>query len=125
MKKVITSSNAPAPIGPYSQAIMVDNMLYCSGQIAINPLNGVLINDSIENETNQVMENLRAVLFRAEMDFSNVIKCTIFVSDLNNFSKINEVYGSYFDANFPARETVEVAALPKNANLEISLIAVK
>ena len=125
MKKIITSSNAPAPIGPYNQAILVGNILYSSGQIAINPLNGVLIDNSIENETKQVMENLKAVLFRADMDFNNVVKCSIFVSDLNNFSKINEVYGSYFDSNFPARETVEVSALPKNANVEISLIAVK
>lgn len=125
MKKIITSSNAPAPIGPYNQAVMVGNMLYSSGQIAINPLNGALVDDSIENETKQVMENLKAVLFRAEMDFSNVVKCSIFVSDMNNFSKINEIYGSYFDSNFPARETVEVSGLPKNANVEISLIAVK
>ncbi len=125
MKKIITSSNAPAPIGPYNQAVMVGNMLYSSGQIAINPLNGALVDDSIENEAKQVMENLKAVLFRAEMDFSNVVKCSIFVSDMNNFSKINEIYGSYFDSNFPARETVEVSGLPKNANVEISLIAVK
>ncbi len=125
MKKIIASSNAPAPIGPYNQAVMVGNMLYSSGQIAINPLNGALVDDSIENETKQVMENLKAVLFRAEMDFNNVVKCTIFVSDMNNFSKINEIYGSYFTSNFPARETVEVSGLPKNANVEISLIAVK
>jgi 2-iminobutanoate/2-iminopropanoate deaminase len=124
MKKIINTSNAPAPIGPYNQAIKVDNTLYTSGQIAINPSTNELVMDTIENETKMVMENLKAVLKAADMDFSNVIKCSIFISDMNNFGKINEVYGSYFSSDFPARETVEVACLPKNVNVEISAIAV-
>lgn len=125
MKKIIKTNKAPEPIGPYNQAILVGNMLYTSGQIAINPDNGELVLDNIKEETKMVMENLNAVLTEAEMDFSNVIKSTIFISDMNNFSLINEVYGSYFTSNFPARETVEVACLPKNVNVEISVIAVK
>jgi 2-iminobutanoate/2-iminopropanoate deaminase len=125
MKKIISSKNAPAPIGPYSQAVLVDNTLYTSGQIAINPHTSQLELDSIESETKLVMENLKAVLKEADMDFSNVIKCSIFISDMGNFARINEVYGTYFTADFPARETVEVACLPKNVNVEISAIAVK
>ena len=126
MKKIITSKDAPAPIGPYNQAVLNGNLLYTSGQIAINPKNGVLVLDNIKAETKQVMENLKAVLKAANMDFSNVIKTTIFISDMNNFSHINEVYGNYFDdASAPARETVQVACLPKNVNIEISVIAVK
>jgi len=126
MKKIITSKDAPAPIGPYNQAVLNGNLLYTSGQIAINPKNGVLVLDNIKAETKQVMENLRAVLKAANMDFSNVIKTTIFISDMNNFSQINEVYGNYFDdASAPARETVQVACLPKNVNIEISVIASK
>lgn len=125
MKKIISSKNAPAPIGPYSQAVLVGNTLYTSGQIAINPHTNLLELDSIESETKLVMENLKALLNEAGMDFSNVIKCSIFISDMNNFARINEVYGTYFTADFPARETVEVACLPKNVNVEISAIAVK
>lgn len=125
MKKSISSNNAPKPIGPYSQAVLVGNMLYTSGQIAINPSTGELELDTIESETKLVMENLLGLLNEVDMDFSNVIKCSIFISDMNNFSRINEVYGKYFTDNFPARETVEVACLPKNVNVEISAIAVK
>lgn len=125
MKKIISSKNAPAPIGPYSQAVLVDNTLYTSGQIAINPHTNQLELASIETETKLVMENLKAVLKEADMDFSNVIKCSIFISDMGNFARINEVYGTYFTADFPARETVEVACLPKNVNVEISAIAIK
>lgn len=124
MKKIINTQNAPAPIGPYNQAIKVDNTLYTSGQIAINPVTNELVMDTIENETKMVMENLKAVLEAADMDFTKVIKCSIFISDMNNFGKINDVYGSYFSSDFPARETVEVACLPKNVNVEISAIAV-
>lgn len=125
MKKIITTTNAPAPIGPYNQAILSGNTLYTSGQIAFNPQTGKLVLDSIETETKQVMENLKAVLKAANMTFENVIKSSIFISDMNNFGKINSIYGSYFDdANAPARETVEVARLPKDVNVEISMIAV-
>ena len=126
MKKIITSKDAPAPIGPYNQAVLNGKLLYTSGQIAINPKNGILVLDNIKAETKQVMKNLKAVLKAANMDFSNVIKTTIFISDMNNFSQINEVYGNYFDdASAPARETVQVACLPKNVNIEISVIASK
>ena len=125
MKKIINTPNAPAPIGPYSQAVMVGNTLYTSGQIAINPATNELELDDIKSETKLVMENLKALLSEAQMDFSNVIKCSIFISDMNNFSQINEVYGTYFTSDFPARETVEVVCLPKNVNVEISAIAVK
>ncbi len=124
MKKIIFTKNAPAPIGPYSQATMVGNMLYTSGQIAINPKNGKMVTDTIENETTQVMENLKAVLTEAGMTFENVFKTTIFISDMENFAKINAIYGNYFNAETaPARETVEVANLPKYVNVEISVIA--
>jgi 2-iminobutanoate/2-iminopropanoate deaminase len=126
MKKIITTTKAPAPIGPYNQAVLSGNTLYTSGQIAINPETGALILDSIEAETKQVMENMKEVLAAAEMTFENVIKTSIFISDMNNFSKINAVYGEYFnEATAPARETVEVANLPKYVNIEISAIAVK
>jgi 2-iminobutanoate/2-iminopropanoate deaminase len=125
MKKIIITQYAPMPIGPYNQAVLSGNTLHTSGQIAINPENGELVIGEIKAETKMVMENLRAVLLEANMEFSNVVKCTIFISDMNNFTKINEVYGSYFTENFPARETVEVACLPKNVNVEISCIAVK
>ena len=125
MKKIINTPNAPAPIGPYSQAVMVGDTLYTSGQIAINPATNELEIDEIKSETKLVMENLKAVLVEAGMDFSNIIKCSIFISDMNNFTQINEVYGTYFTADFPARETVEVACLPKSVNVEISAIAVK
>jgi len=126
MKKIITTSKAPAPIGPYNQAVLVNNMLFTSGQIAFNPKTNQLVLDSINIETKQVMENLKAVLIEAEMTFENVVKTSIFIADMNDFSKINEVYGSYFnESTAPARETVQVACLPKNVNVEISMIAVK
>jgi 2-iminobutanoate/2-iminopropanoate deaminase len=122
---IVNSPNAPAPIGPYSHSVMAGNTLYISGQIALDAQSGNLINDSIEAETHQVMKNLQAILATAGMGFSDVAKCTIFVKDLNNFGKINEIYGSYFPINPPARETVEVSRLPKDVNVEISAIAVK
>lgn len=126
MKKIIQTPNAPAPIGPYNQAILSGNTLYTSGQIAINPKTGELELGSITQETELVMQNLKAVLEAAEMTFDNVIKTSIFISDMNNFGEINKVYGSYFDeATAPARETVEVANLPKFVNVEISMIAVR
>ena len=126
MKKIIFTEKAPAPIGPYNQAVLVGNILYTSGQIAINPLTNELVLENIETETKQVMENLKAVLEAAEMTFENVIKVSIFISDMNNFSKINTIYGAYFnEATAPARETVQVAGLPKNVNVEISAIAVR
>jgi 2-iminobutanoate/2-iminopropanoate deaminase len=124
VKKIINSPNAPAPIGPYSQAIVVGNTVYISGQIAIDAATGLLMTDDIVGETNQVMQNLKHILAEAGAGFSNVVKCTIFVRDLNNFGKINETYGSYFDHQPPARETVEVSRLPKDVNVEISCIAV-
>ncbi len=123
-KKIIYSENAPEPIGPYSQAVLAGNTLYLSGQIAIDKKTGNLVGDSIENETRQVMTNLQEVLKSAGMDFSNVVKCTIFLKDMNNFPKVNEVYGQYFPQQPPARETVEVSRLPKDVNVEISCIAV-
>ena len=125
MKKIINTPNAPAPIGPYNQAILLNNMLYTSGQIAINPETNELVLSNIKEETKMVMENLKAVLAAAEMGFENVIKTSIFISNMDNFAQINEVYGSYFTSDFPARETVEVACLPKNVNVEISVIAAK
>jgi 2-iminobutanoate/2-iminopropanoate deaminase len=122
MKQVIFSEKAPAPIGPYSQAILIKDELFVSGQIALKE--GVMIQTSIQEETHQVMRNLQAILEAAQMSFENVVKCTIFVKDMNNFQQINEVYGSYFSANPPARETVEVSRLPKDANVEISCVAV-
>ncbi|MCJ8166809.1 RidA family protein [Pontibacter sp. E15-1] len=122
---IITSSKAPAPIGPYSQATLANGTLYVSGQIALDQESGNLINDSIESETHQVMKNLQAILSEAGMDFTHVLKCSIFVKDLNNFGRINETYGSYFSSNPPARETVEVSRLPKDVNVEISCIAAK
>ena len=124
MKKVITSKMAPAPIGPYNQAILAGNTLYVSGQIALDPTTQQMVNQSIETETTQVMKNLKAILEEAGADFSKVVKCSIFVKDLNNFATINKIYGEYFTSDFPARETVEVARLPKDANVEISCIAV-
>jgi 2-iminobutanoate/2-iminopropanoate deaminase len=126
MKKIINTKNAPAPIGPYNQAVLAGNTLYTSGQIALNPATGKLINDAIEVETKQVMENLKAVLTEAGMTFENVIKSSIFVKNMNDFAKINVVYGSYFNAETaPARETVEVGNLPLFVNVEISMIAIK
>jgi 2-iminobutanoate/2-iminopropanoate deaminase len=126
MKKIIFTTKAPAPIGPYNQAVLINDTLYTSGQIALNPETMELVLDSIEIETKQVMENMKAVLEAAEMTFDNVVKATIFIMDMGNFSKINSVYGSYFDEKTAsARETVQVACLPKNVNVEISMIAVK
>ena len=125
MKKIISTKNAPTPIGPYSQAVLLGNILYTSGQIAINPKTGELNIKNINEETHQVMKNLKSVLNAVEMTFDNVIKTSIFISDMNNFNEINEVYGEYFSSNFPARETVEVSCLPKNVNIEISMIASK
>ena len=126
MKTIITTEKAPQPIGPYSQAILVGNTLYTSGQIALHPESGELVMDSIEVETTQVMKNLKAVLEAANMTFENVIKASIFISDMNSFGAINAVYAQYFDeATAPARETVEVANLPKFVNVEISVIAIK
>ena len=126
MKKIIYTDKAPAPIGPYNQAVLVGNTLYTSGQIALNPSTMELVLDDIETETKQVMENMKAVLAAADMTFENVIKTTIFTMNMGDFTRINAVYGSYFDeATAPARETVQVACLPKNVNIEISMIAVK
>ena len=126
MKKIIKTSKAPAPIGPYNQAILSWNTLYTSGQIAIDPSSGKLKIGTIKEETLLVMENMKAVLAAADMTFENVVKTSIFISDMTNFSEINEVYGSYFNEDTaPARETVEVANLPKFVNVEISMIAVK
>lgn len=125
MKKIINTKNAPAPIGPYNQAVLTGNTLYISGQIPINPETGDLVEGDIKKETKQSMENLKAILTEAGMTFENVVKASIFVSDMHQFAQINEVYASYFDAETaPARETVEVANLPKFVNVEISMIAV-
>ena len=124
MKKIIHTKNAPSAIGPYNQAVLNDNILYTSGQIAIDPVTGNLITADIRKETKQVMENLKALLEVVEMDFSNVLKATIFISDMDNYSIINEIYASYFEEkSAPARETVEVSRLPKSVNIEISMIA--
>jgi 2-iminobutanoate/2-iminopropanoate deaminase len=123
-KTIIYSSNAPKPIGPYSQAIKAGNMLFVSGQIAIEPKTGQLIVDDIRKETQQVMNNIKAILEEAGLTFNHVVRCTIFVKNLDNFSLINEVYGSYFEHAPPARETVEVSRLPKDVGVEISCIAV-
>lgn len=125
MKKVISTKNAPSAIGPYSQAIFTNNTLYCSGQIAINPDTGNLVIENITAETTQVMQNISAVLTAADMDFSNVVKCSIFMREMNDYAAINEVYAKSFGDNPPARETVQVSVLPKNVNVEISAIAVK
>ncbi|MCQ0112303.1 2-iminobutanoate/2-iminopropanoate deaminase [Zhouia amylolytica] len=126
MKKIITSPNAPAPIGPYNQAVLSGNTLYISGQIALDAQTGELENSSIEAETEKVMKNLEAILEAAGLNFDHVIKSSIFLKNMNDFGKVNKVYGSRFDeATAPARETVEVANLPKYVNVEISMIAVK
>ena len=126
MKKIINTKNAPSPIGPYNQAVLVGNTLYTSGQIALNPSTGQLVTNTIEAETTQVLENMKAVLTEAGMTFEHVVKSSIFVKNMNDFSKINTVYGSYFNAETaPARETVEVGNLPLFVNVEISMIAIK
>lgn len=125
MQKAIYTKDAPAPIGPYSQAILAGSTLYISGQIALNPKTGELETDDIERETRRVMSNLKSVLQAAGADFENVVKCSIFLSDMNTFGQINDIYGEYFQNDTPpARETVEVSVLPKNVNVEISAIAV-
>jgi len=124
-KQIILSNQAPAPIGPYSQAIEAGGMVFLSGQIAIDPETGALISRDIESETYRVMENLKAVLRAASLDFSHVVKSSIFVTDLKDFQKINEVYAAYFEEKAPARETVEVARLPKAVHVEISMIAMR
>ncbi|KAA3642431.1 MAG: RidA family protein [Bacteroidetes bacterium] len=126
MKTIIQTNDAPAPIGPYNQAVKFGNTLYTSGQIALNPISGELILDNIELETEQVMQNLKAVLAAADMNFENIVKTSIFLSDMGNFAQVNAIYGKYFnEATAPARETVQVACLPKNVNVEISCIAIK
>ena len=125
LKSVVYSENAPEPIGPYSQAIQAGNMLFVSGQIAIQKSTGQLVLNNIEEETAQVMTNIREILTAAGMDFSNVVKSSIFMKDMNNFPRINEVYGRYFTDNAPARESIEISRLPKDVNVEISCIAVK
>ena len=126
-KQIINTPSAPAPIGPYNQAVHIGDMLFISGQICIDPATGKLNNRDIQQETHQVMHNLRAILEASDMSFHHVVKTTIFINDMNRFSEVNEVYGKYFDSNstFPARETVQVSALPKFVNVEISMIAVK
>jgi len=125
MKTIINTTDAPAPIGPYSQAVLANGFLYVSGQIPINPATGELTMDSVKSETEQVMRNLSAVLLEAGFDFSHILKTTIFLSDMALFAEVNEVYGSYFESDFPARETVAVKGLPKGVNVEISVIAYK
>lgn len=126
MKKIINTEKAPAPIGPYNQAVLVGNTLFTSGQIALDPISMELVLDDIETETKQVMENMKAVLEAANMSFENVVKSTIFIMNMSDFARINSVYGSYFnEQTAPARETVQVAGLPKGVNVEISMIAIK
>ncbi|MBT6689208.1 MAG: RidA family protein [Flavobacteriaceae bacterium] len=126
MKKIINTTNAPAPVGPYNQAILIDDTLYVSGQIALDPVSMKMIEGSIEEEAKKVMQNIKAILQEVDFSFENIIKTTIFITDMNNFSRVNAIYGEYFDnKTAPARETVEVSALPKNAKIEISAIAKK
>ena len=131
-KTIITTGNAPAPIGPYNQAVLTGNpdkpgqgLLFISGQICLDPVTGNLNNKDIQEETHQVMHNLKAILTEAGMDFNDVVKTSIFITDMNQFGEVNAVYGKYFENEFPARETVQVSALPKFVNVEISMIAVK
>jgi 2-iminobutanoate/2-iminopropanoate deaminase len=124
-KKIINTSSAPAPIGPYNQAVEAGNMLFISGQICIDPSTGELKNKDVKEETQQVMENLKSILYEVGLDFNHVVKTTIYITDMNRFTEINEVYGKYFAGNFPARETVQVSALPKFVNVEISMVAIK
>jgi 2-iminobutanoate/2-iminopropanoate deaminase len=125
MKSIVKTDKAPAPIGPYSQAVWAGNLLFVSGQVAIEPSTGELVMDDIETETHQVMKNIKAILTEAGVDFGHIVKTSIFLSDMGNFAKVNTVYGSYFTSDFPARETVEVSVLPKNVNVEISVTAYK
>ena len=125
MKKIITSKNAPAPIGPYSHGVLMGNMLFVSGQVGKHPVTGELMTAEIKGETKQVMENVKGILTDAGMDFTNIVKTTIFLADMNDFASVNEVYGSYFTGDYPARETVQVSKLPLGVNVEISVIAIK
>ncbi len=125
MSTIINTTNAPAPIGPYNQAVMAGNMLFVSGQIALDPQSGELVLTDIATETTKVLENVKAILTEAGLDFSHIVKTSIFLKDMGDFAQVNEIYGSYFTGNYPARETVQVAALPKNVNVEISVIAYK
>jgi len=125
MKEVINTINAPAPIGPYSQAIAAGNFVFVSGQIPMDPSTGEIISENIKAETKKVMENIQAILTEAGLTFGNIVKTSIFLTDMQSFAQVNEVYGTYFTNQFPARETVQVAALPKNVNVEISVIAIK
>lgn len=124
-KKIITSKNAPAPIGPYSHGVLSGNTLYVSGQVGKHPQTGELVLSDIKSETKQVMENIKGILTEAGMDFSHIVKTTIFLTNLDNFAAVNEVYGSHFTGDYPARETVQVSRLPLNVNVEISVVAVK
>jgi 2-iminobutanoate/2-iminopropanoate deaminase len=125
MKKAINTNKAPLPVGPYNQAVLVDKTLYISGQVALNPENNELIQGSIEDETNQIMKNIKSILNEAGLDFNNVVRSKIYLTDMNNFSKVNQVYGSYFEKNHePARTTLEVSGLPLGVDVEIDMIAV-
>jgi 2-iminobutanoate/2-iminopropanoate deaminase len=124
-KRIINTKNAPSPIGPYIQAVLAGNALYISGQICIDPATGNLKNRDIQEETHQAMQNLKSILQEAGMNFSDVVKTTIYITDMNQFGAVNDIYGKYFEQNFPARETVQVSALPKFVNVEISMVAVK
>ncbi|HYG51740.1 MAG TPA: RidA family protein [Flavobacteriales bacterium] len=124
-KKIITSKNAPAPIGPYSHGVLIGNTLYVSGQVGKDPVTGELVLTDIKAETKRVMENINGILTEAGMEFKNVVKTTIFLTNLDNFTAVNEIYGSYFTGDYPARETVQVSRLPLNVNVEISVVAVK
>ena len=123
-KQIIQTNKVPAPIGPYSQAVIANGFLFASGQIAFDPATGELVLDTIQSETKQVMENIKAILEEAKIDFNHIVKTTIFLSDMQLFAQVNEVYGSYFSAQFPARETVAVKTLPRNVNVEISITAI-
>jgi 2-iminobutanoate/2-iminopropanoate deaminase len=125
MKTIINTNNAPAPIGPYSQAVIAGNLVFVSGQVPINPATNEVVTDGIKAETKQVMENIKAILTEAGIDFGNIIKTSIFLTNMQDFAQVNEVYGNYFTSDFPARETIQVAALPKNVNVEISVTAIK
>lgn len=125
MKSIVNTNNAPAPIGPYSQAVSAGGFVFLSGQIALNPTTGELVTADIKTETKQVMDNIRAILNEAGLDFENIVKTSIFLMDMQNFAQVNEIYGTYFTDNFPARETVQVAGLPKGVNVEITVTAIK